>query len=392
VPVITSTCQAIVGTFSPALVTPPLPGPVAVDLKIGYLKNNVVNYFVDQPGPWVSPFNFTVPLEAQGSSLFFDYDVLYTDYIGGPQQRVTLQRVGETPPAEGVAPYILNPGGYAPANNYNPGYTLTFNPAEFSGVPVPVQAWTWYRILNNGQEVALQTGGTTYTLPTNSEGWSIYIKETAVNQVSGLQVVYPTKKIGGPLPVWSRLPIITGSNLMTPSQTTTLSCIIPQAINPIDGAVLPSTWMWMLQYPDETPIPLGNAATTYTFANENGRWTGGLVYIQGTATNAVGTVTCQSNKVQLQGTPRILLDGGIGTGILPNRITIRPATADPGAQILTNTWVVSCTGGASGVLVSPSTIKQVVGIGPSVVSGSQSITNDQGSTVINFPDINVTFV
>jgi hypothetical protein len=362
-----------------------------VDLKIGYLKNNVATYFIDQPGSWESPFNFVVPAEAQGSSLFFDYTVLYTDYVGGPQQRVTLQRVGETPPSQGVAPYVLNPGGYAPANNYNPGYTLTFNPAEFSGIPLPVQAWTWYRILNNGQEVPLQTGGVTYTLPAKSEGWKIYIKETAVNQVSGIQVVYPTQTIGGPLPIWSRLPVVTGSNLMTPTQGTTLSGIIPQAINPIDGLPLPSTWTWMLQYPDETPIPLGNAATTYSFANENGRWTGGLVYIQGTATNAVGTVTCQSNKILLQGTPRILLDGGIGAAILPNRISIRPATSDSGAQIATNTWVVQCTGGATGLLVSPNTSKTVIGIGPSVVSGAQTITNDQGSTTVSFPDINYTF-
>jgi hypothetical protein len=147
----------------------------------------------------------------------------------------------------------------------------------------------------------------------------------------------------------------------------------------------------MLQYPDETPIPLGNAATTYSFANENGRWTGGLVYIQGTATNAVGTVTCQSNKILLQGTPRILLDGGIGAAILPNRISIRPATSDSGAQIATNTWVVQCTGGATGLLVSPNTSKTVIGIGPSVVSGAQTITNDQGSTIVSFPDINYTF-
>jgi len=391
VPLITSTCQAIVGTFSPALVTPPFPGPYAVDLKIGYLKNNVATYFVDQPGPWVSPFNFTVPLAAQGSSLFFDYDVLYTDYVGGPQQRVTLQRVGETLPAQGVAPYVLNPGGYAPSNNYNPGYTLTFNPAEFSGVPVPVQAWNWYRILRNGEEVLLQAGGLTYTLPANSEGWKIYIKETAVNQVSGIQVVYPTQSIGGPLPVWSRLPVVTGSNLMTPTQGTTLNGIIPQAVNPIDGQPLPSTWTWMLQYPDETPIPLGNASTTYSFANENGRWTGGQVYIQGTATNAVGTVTCQSNKILLQGTPRVLLDGGIGAAILPNRISIQPATSDSGAQVATNTWIVQCTGGATGSLVSPNTSRTVIGFGPSVVSGSQTITNDQGSTNVSFPDLNYTF-
>jgi hypothetical protein len=239
--------------------------------------------------------------------------------------------------------------------------------------------------------VALQTGGTTYTLPTNSEGWSIYIKETAVNQVSGLQVVYPTKKIGGPLPIWSRLPVITGNGLMTPYQSTTVNGIIPQAVNPIDGAVLPSTWTWMVQYPDQPPIPIGNASTTYSFFNENGRWTGAQVFIQGTATNAVGTVTCQSNKVLLQGTPRILLEGALGTATLPNRISILPCTSDSGAQVATDTWVVNCTGGATGVLVSPNRSRTVIGFGPSVVSGSQTITNDQGSTVFNFPDLNYTF-
>jgi hypothetical protein len=148
----------------------------------------------------------------------------------------------------------------------------------------------------------------------------------------------------------------------------------------------------MVQYPNQDPISLGNAALTYDFFNENGRWTGAQVFIQGTATNAVGTVTCQSNKISLQGTPRILLQGAVGAAILPNRISVTPCTFDAGSQIGTNTWNVTCFGGATATLVSPNRSKTVVGTGPSIVSGSQAITNDQGSTIFNFQDLSFTFV
>jgi hypothetical protein len=387
-PLIESTCQAVAGTFSPALGT--APAPVLSTIQVGYLQNGSVPvYFDQQVGGWTSPYSFVVPDEADGSPLFFDYTVNYTDYVGAPIQTVRVQRVGLTPPAEGVAPFRVTAGQFNPANVYNAGQTIAYTPSTYNGVPTPTVTWQWYLGPSASEiGVMVQNGGLTYVLPDDSQGKWVSIIEFARNQAGSVAYSPASQQIGGPLPVWTRLPVITGNPLMTPTQGTTLNGIIPQARDPITNTPLPVTWQWMAQYPGQTPIPLGHPFTTFDFANENGRWTGAQIYIQGTATNAIGTVTCESNRIQLLGTPRIISQGAVGAGGfgISWRMSYTPCTYDGGGQTFTTSWqVVATIGATTDGFANPTTSSPLSFLPPGTgtVSASQEATNAQGATTFS---------
>jgi hypothetical protein len=384
-PLIESTCQAVAGTFSPALGT--APAPVLSTIQVGYLQNGSVPvYFDQQVGGWSSPYSFVVPDEADGSPLFFDYTVNYTDYVGAPVQTVRVQRVGLTPPAEGVAPYQVTPGQFNPANVYNAGQTIAYTPSTYSGVPTPTVTWQWY-LGTSATDIGamVQNGGLTYVLPDNSQGKWVSIIETARNQAGTVAYNPPSQQIGGPLPVWTRLPVITGNPLMTPTQGTTLSGITPLARDPITDSPAAVTWQWMAQYPGQSPTPLGHPFTTFNFVNENGRWTGAEIYIQGVATNAIGTVTCESNRVKLVGTPRILSQGAVAWGGfgISWRMSYAPCTYDAGGQTFTTSWeVIATIGGNTDGFANPTTSSPLTLLSPGTgtVSANQGATNAQGTT------------
>jgi hypothetical protein len=384
-PLIESTCQAVAGTFSPALGT--APAPVLSTIQVGYLQNGSVPvYFDQQVGGWTSPYSFVVPDEADGSPLFFDYTVTYTDYVGAPLQSVRVQRVGLTPPAEGVKPYQVTAGQFNPANVYNAGQTIAYTPSTYTGVPTPTVTWMW-RLGTSAIDpgVMVQNGGLTYVLPDDSQGKWVSIAELAANQAGSIGYFPPPQQIGGPLPVWTRLPVITGNPLMTPTQGTTLNGITPLARDPITDTPLPVTWQWMVQYPGQTPTPLTNLFTTFNFTNENGRWTGAEIYIQGTATNAIGTVTCESNRIKLIGTPRILSQGSAGSGGfgLAWRMNYSPCTYDGAGQAFTTTWQLVATIGANtDGFANPTTSSPLNFLSPGTgtVSVNQAATNAQGTT------------
>jgi hypothetical protein len=144
----------------------------------------------------------------------------------------------------------------------------------------------------------------------------------------------------------------------------------------------------MAQYPGQTPIPLGHPFTTFDFLNENGRWTGAEIYIQGTATNAIGTVTCESNRIKLVGTPRILSQGNVGWGGLGIswRMSYTPCTYDGGGQTVTTSWQVVATIGANtDGFANPTTSSPLsfLSTGIGTVSSSQEATNAQGATTFS---------
>ena len=390
-PLIGSTCQVVAGTTFPAL-QPALPGPALSGLQIGYLQGSVPAFFQVETAGWTSPYSFVVPVEADGYPLFFNWTATYNDTV--QVQTVTSQYNGITPPAEGVAPYNVTPGVWNPANVYNPGQALAWTPGTYAGVPTPAVTWQWLRVLPDGF-VLLQNGGLTYTLPDDSAGWKVEIQETARNQAGTVDSFSAIQTVGGPLPVWTRLPVVTGSGLMTPTAEVSMNCIPPTARDPITGDPNPVTWQWIIQYPGQTPIPLGHPFTEYIFQNENGRWTGAQLYLQGTATNSVGTVTCESNKVTMVGTPRVITEGGLNYRNLPKVFGLTPCTYDGGGQTTTSDWGagVRTTGGQ--ILAgfnAPATSTTQCTNGTGTGTGTQTITNTQGTTQYAFPPINVQFI
>ena len=163
--------QCVAGTFDPPLVAS-APGPYLATLQIGYLLDGKYpQYFDEVTTGWSSPRSFVIPDEADGSPLFFDYTVAYTDYVGAPEQRLLVQRVGVTPPVEGVKPAVVTPCGFDPANQYTAGNTITWVPGTYSGLPTPKVTWAWYlgpTASDQGQMV--QNGGLTYQIPDDAQG------------------------------------------------------------------------------------------------------------------------------------------------------------------------------------------------------------------------------
>jgi hypothetical protein len=298
-----------------------------------------------------------------------------------------------TPPAQGVAPAINPDPQFSSSNIYNPGYTLTFVPGTVTGKPLPTNTWEWERQVSGGW-VTVQTKGLTYVLPDDSAGWVVRVSQTAASALGTLTKITDPQLVGGPVPVWTRLPVITGNPLMTPTQGTTLNGITPLARDPITDTPLPVTWQWMAQYPGQTPTPLGNPSTTFNFINENGKWTGADIYIQGSATNAIGTVTCESNRITLIGTPRILGAGEIYTSGfgLAWRLNVNVCTYDGGGQTTTSDWTIFATiGSQTSGFGAPVTSSPLTGLlpGNGTANGSQTITNSQGTTNYNFPQTSI---
>jgi hypothetical protein len=253
----------------------------------------------------------------------------------------------------------------------------------------------WYLASNEAgtDKVMVQNGDLTYTLPDDSQGKWVSVVETARNQAGSMQSGTGPDQIAGPLPVWTRLPVITGNNLLTPTQGSTLSAITPLARDPITGGDATVSWDWYVQYPGQAAQPLSHPFTTYNFANDNGRWTGAAIFIRATATNAIGTITTESNKITLQGTPRILSQGNLySTGFgAAFRFGVRLCTFDGGSQTATSTWSV---GAYSGAALATGFNNPTLSIGGGsfpaqgdyIGKGQQSMTNDQGATTYTFPD------
>ena len=378
-------------TFTTAASNPPI-GTAGVQMR--YSVFYVVQeggssryvYFINSVITPTGTGTFTVPVEADGHQLGLVSQVSYYDGVATTSSLQTDPNL--TPPAEGVRPYIVTPGGYDPTNQYNPGLTIAFTPDTFAGVPTPTVTWYWLRRLPNNDEVMLQNGGLTYTLPDDSAGWKVGVHETARNQAGQSDIYFSEQTVGGPLPIFYRQPLITGDGLMTPTQSTTLNAIIPLARDPITGNDIPVVWKWMLQYPGQDATPLDHPFTTYQFLNEGGKWTGAEIFIKGTATNTIGTVTCESNHVTLLGTPR-LISGGTSYGAsLPNRFGINTSSFFGATS---QTWEAGITGGPSGSITNPSLNGAVIGTGTGTILAQWVATNSQGSTVFDYAPVTFTW-
>ena len=392
-PLIGSTAQAVAGVYDPPVGTE---GVQLNQLRVCYAVKNGMSetyqYFINQSGGWTSPRSFTVPAEADGWPLLQSYSATYQDYPGAIVQNVGVSLHGRTPPVEGVAPFINTPPDWAPGNVFAAGQTLTYVPGTWTGVPDPTVTWVWYLASNEAgtDKVMVQNGGLTYTLPDDCQGKWVSIVETARNQAGSMLSGTGPDQISGPLPVWTRQPVITGSPLMTPTQGTTLNGIPPLARDPITGGDADVSWDWYVQYPGQAARALSHPFPTYNFLNENGKWTGAEVFIRGTATNAIGTVTTDSNRIKLQGTPRILSDGVLGTsgfGVIW-QMCYTAATSDGGNQTVASYYtVVATVGGETSGFAGPTagscSYLNLLPSGAGVASVQQTLTNDQGVTTFS---------
>jgi hypothetical protein len=334
-----------------------------------------------------APQTFTIPLDAANLPLRAVWTITYKDAGGtGPTQMVIYNSGPLTPAVVGGAPVFTSSGSIS--GTYQPGQTLTYTPPTATGNPTPVVAWTWQA---EGLGV-LQTGGLTYTLgPTT--GIKVGVVATATNRYGTDTDSTPFTPVGpAGLPIWTRLPVITGSNLVTPTQTTTLSGIPPIATNP-DGSPVSYTWAWYKRVPGQQNVQVGTT-TSITIRNDNGINTGLNYFIAGTATNTNGTAYIESNLIQILGTPRIISEGFLSSQILPNVFRLAPCSYDGGGVATTSEWSAAAVinGQTAGFIISPAISTTSVSTGSGTANGSQSMTNSQGTTSYNFPQINVQFV
>ena len=400
-PLIGATATATVGDVVPAIDSQ-AGGPTVTNISAYYVEENeatgdVQYWFIAQEENPTGPLSFTIPEKADGFGLSMRYEVEYQDAAGtGPVQQKTAPYTLPTPPVEGVKPFVDVDPEFDPANVYNAGQTIAYVRGQYSGVPDPTDTWAWYLASDAAgtDSVMVQNGGLTYVLPDNSEGKWVSTITTVSNAAGSIAIAPAPKHVAGPLPVWTREPVLTGNPLMTATEGTTLNAITPLARDPITGKDAFVTWQWMAQYPGQDPTPLGHPFTSFSFTNENGRWTGADIYLQGRAENAIGVVYIDSNRITLVGTPRIISEGTLyANGISQTfRFGVTLCTADGGGQDITDTWEILAT--QNGVPVAGfSNPKRSIGlsafpaIGQYQGEGQQSITNDQGSTVFNFAQI-----
>jgi hypothetical protein len=333
------------------------------------------------------PLTFTLPLDCTGYPLETVWTVIYKDNNGfGPDQFITQNSGPLTPAVVGSVPVFTSSGSIS--GIFQPGETLTYTPPTATGNPTPTIAWTWQA---EGLGV-LQTGGLTYTLGSTT-GIKVGVVATATNNLGTATDSTPFTPVGPPgVPIWTRVPVITGSNLVTPTQTTTLSGIPPIATNQ-DGSPVSYTWAWYKRAPGQPNVQVGTT-TSITVGNDNGINTGLNYLIAGTATNTNGTAYIESNLIQILGTPRIISNGLLSSQILPNVFRLSPCTFDGGGVATTSQWSASVVinGQAGGFIISPAISTTSVSLGSGTGNGSQSMTNSQGTTSYNFPQINVQFV
>jgi hypothetical protein len=402
-PLIGATATATVGDVVPAIGSQ-AGGPTVTNISAYYVEENpatgdVQYWFIAQQDNPTGPLSFTIPEKADGFGLSMKYEVEYRDAGGaGPVQQKTAPYTLPTPPVEGVKPFVVVEPDFDPNNVYSAGQTIAYVRGQYSGVPIPTDTWAWY--LGNDvrgiDAVMVQNGGLTYTLPDNSEGKYVFVYTIISNAAGSINIYPPGKQVAGPLPVWTREPVLTGNPLMTATEGTTLNAITPLARDPITGGDAFVTWQWMAQYPGQDPTPLGHPFTSFNFTNENGRWTGADIYLQGRAENAIGVVYIESNRIKLIGTPRLLTQGYLGSAILPNRFFLTPCAYDGGGVETTSEWSARSVSNSTSVeqarIVSPATSTQaVVGSGAGTANGTQTVTNSQGTTTYTFPQISTSF-
>lgn len=402
-PQIGEVCTATWGTIDPAIGSQ-AGGPTVTEISVYYREEAPIgdvyqyNFIANKVNP-TGPLSFTVPVKAYKWSLVVSYTVTFNDAGGtGPTQTLLSEYQSPTPAVDGTQPAVITPAGFDPANVYNPGYELTWNPGTFSGNPTPTVTWAWYRNLTVTDKELLQNGGLTYTLPDDSSNWNISVEEYVTNVVGGIYYDY-NQQIGGPLPVWTRQPSVTGSGLMTPTQGTSLTGISPLAKDPSTEQNIPVDWNWYYQYPGQDAVVLpGERTPIEVFLNENGKWTGVQIFIRGTATNPAGTVTIESNRVTLQGTPRIIAQGQlIGSNQIGNKnFGIIPVQADGGSQAVTNTWEVGAVAQSwQHAFTSPATSYTLLALetGTATISLlSYNLSNAQGATSVQMDPIQRTYV
>jgi hypothetical protein len=395
-PLIGATATATVGDVVPAIGSQ-AGGPTVTRITAYYVEENpatgdVQYWFIATEENPAGPLSFVIPEKADGFGLAMDYEVEYRDAGGaGPVQLKTAPHTLPTPPVEGVIPFVVVEPGFDPNNIYNAGQTLTYVRGEYSGVPTPTDTWVWYMAVDayGTDRIMVQNGGLTYTLSDTSEGKWVSTVTTIKNAAGTIYSTPASQQVAGPLPVWTRDAILTGNPLMTPTQGTTLSAIYALARDPITDTPIPVTQNWMVQYPGQDPVSLGHPFPTFNFLNENGRWTGGEIFLRSRAENAIGVVYKDSNRIKLQGTPRILSEGSLFTSgfALQWRLNYNPGTADGGTQDVTSTWYVSANiNGSICAFSNPATESgcTLTPNGSGTANADQTFSNQQGDTTLSY--------
>ena len=394
-PAIGATLTFTAGTTNPPLATPANPPGNPYTFRISGLSRGTggfTSFFNATAQPLNNVQTFVVTPSLYNRSIQYEWSVNYNDGNGSKNY---VQETTTTLPVVGVAPIVNVPGVWSPSNIYNPGNTLTFTPSVFTGNPTPTPTPRWYRRTAGGAGL-LQQGGLTYQLPSDSQGWTIFVIETATNIVGVTTNTLPDQNVGGPIPYWDVPPTLVGSGLMTQTQGTSLTLVPGIAKDPISGNTIPAVYSWYVQYPGQNPVrldtPLNNQLD---LINENGRWTGAQIYVVGVATNAVGSVERSSNVVNMIGTPRLLSAGALTHGVIPNRFGCNLATADGGGQTVTSQWSCAVQNGPQVLarFFSPATSAVGIQPGTGIGQGEQTFTNAQGTTTYGFPEVsNITFI
>ena len=388
-PEIGATLTFTAGTTNPTLATPANPPGNPYTFRIKGLSRGTdgsTTFFNETARPLNNIQTFVVTPSLYNRTIQYEWSV---NYYYGSGSKNYVQATITTLPVVGTAPAVDVPGVWSPSNVYTPGNTLTFTPSVFTGNPIPTTTWGWYRRTASDAGL-LQQGGLTYQLPSDSQGWTIFVIETATNIVGVTTNTLPDQNVDGPIPYWDVPPTLVGSGLMTSTQGTYLTLVPGIAKDPISGNTIPGVYTWYVKYPGQNPVrldtPLNNQLD---LINENGRWTGAQIYVIGVATNAVGPAERSSNVVNMIGTPRILSAGVLTHGIIPNRFGCNLATADGGGQTVTSQWDCAVQNGPQVLarFFSPATSTVAIQPGTGTGDGEQTFTNAQGTTTYTFPTV-----